>query len=418
MIQKISQAKKIVFITSSLAAGGAERNALNLASNLPKNDYSTSIISLTNKNDYTEEYDQELKYLEVTTILKKRFKSAIFTRLWLFPFVLFSLLKVMKREKYKLLIAAHEYNTFYLTVICSKLLSIPSILVVGNNIEADLSQKKILSRSYHSLFLRMSLFLCNHIICVSNGTQNQIRSFFNIKQGKISYIYNGIDIIKIQKSIKTIKKLPKKNQELITIGRLIERKGHYHLLRVLHYLNSTQNTQFSLKIIGDGVLKNSLKKQMNKLKLTQATEIYPLRGKALYKSLSDADIFVFSSYYEGFGNSIVEAMNCGLPIISTDCKFGPREIIAGNSNYSTFINTTRYCKYGILTPLISHSKSIQKTLSFEEIELANAILFLTNDKKMRQKYQKMSLLRARDFSLSKMTKEYDSVIKRFLYYDS
>ena len=52
-----------------------------------------------------------------------------------------------------------------------------------------------------------------------------------------------------------------------------------------------------------------------------------------YDYMKKSDIFVFPSLYEGLGNSILEALACGLPIISSDCECGPREILSPKTDY-------------------------------------------------------------------------------------
>ncbi|MCL4475147.1 MAG: glycosyltransferase, partial [Nitrospirae bacterium] len=85
---------------------------------------------------------------------------------------------------------------------------------------------------------------------------------------------------------------------------------------------------------------------------------------------------------EGFGNIIVEAMACGVPVVATDCPCGPREIIRDGES-------------GILVPMDDSEA------------LAQTIHRLLHDRGRRELLAEQGSLRARDFSIGRMVKAYE-----------
>jgi len=112
---------------------------------------------------------------------------------------------------------------------------------------------------------------------------------------------------------------------IVGMGRLVEQKGFDLLVEAFSRV-AARHSNWSLKILGDGPLRDQLEAQVQKLDLTGRVDFTGALADP-FIVLRSADLFVFSSRYEGFGNALCEAMACGLPAISFDCPSGPSEII-------------------------------------------------------------------------------------------
>jgi len=179
----------------------------------------------------------------------------------------------------------------------------------------------------------------------------------------------------------------------VTIGRLDEGKNHQLLIKAMREVDG------NLYIIGDGVLRRYLEQLIYTLNLTDRVFLVG-KQKNPYKYLAKADIFLFSSNREGFPNVLVEALACEIPIISTDCKSGPREILAPDSDITFSLrNSIEIAKYGILTPINSLCKMVE------------AIEILKKNRKLMFEYKQKSLKRAREFHKDKIIDDFINMIE-------
>lgn len=110
----------------------------------------------------------------------------------------------------------------------------------------------------------------------------------------------------------------------VTAGRLVSQKDHETMIRALAIHRREADSR--LIILGTGPRYDALADLVARLNLTHAVDFAGFHSNTL-PFFREADAFLLSSRCEGFGNVVVEALGCGSPVISTDCEYGPREIL-------------------------------------------------------------------------------------------
>ena len=162
----------------------------------------------------------------------------------------------------------------------------------------------------------------------SNDFRKEFNKFFQVKS---ITIYNLIESPKhTEKTFKTKKvnnnffSNNKNILNILTIGRLVIQKDQITILRALNLIKNKK--KFRCYLIGKGKEFNNLKNFIIKYKLNKNVKILNFQNN-VYPYYKKADLFILSSLYEGLPNTLIEALSFGVPIISTDCKTGPREIL-------------------------------------------------------------------------------------------
>jgi glycosyltransferase involved in cell wall biosynthesis len=288
------------------------------------------------------------------------------------------------RKKEKIITLAADLYSLVILSFIKNISKINIIFIVNINYEKILEKRKFFIKKIIFFLTKLALKKVNYIIFTSKELKKNFFCLFktNINK-KNSVIYHGI---KVYERYKKIRYYIKKNPIILYVGRLDEQKDVETIIKAFYKI-SKKIKKAKLWIVGDGENSEKLKKLVLSLDLKSKVSFFGWQ-KNVDKFYQKADLFVFSSNYEGFSYVIIEAMSHGLPIITTNSPYGPKEIIKKN-------------KYGILVPV----KDIEK--------MRKAIEKILTNKKIYIHYSKMALKRVEFFSEKKMLNKFKKIFQRF-----
>lgn len=390
--------KKIAWLIPDLYTGGMPRVLESLSNEFNKDkNYKQYNLLLKKKNINFKVYgdifslEKEGKYFieKIFIFIKRIYDFYKIYKIYKFDYVVSfgmtaNIINILISKKGKTIITEHNVKS------------------IENNIG-----KGINNRIYNYIYNFLIKLLYNKsdkIITVSKYIGIDLIKNYGIKENKIDTIYNGVDDKKIEKlkleSLSDEEYKIFKNPVIINVGATSEQKGQWHLIKIMPELRK-YIPDIQLVILGQGVYYNKLEKLVQSLNLKECVHL--MGGKSNpYKYMYNADIFVLTSLYEGFPNVLVEAMSVGLPIVSVDCKSGPRELLNDDINI-TIKNNYFLADYGILTPDFLEDNCSE---FIKEKFLKEAIIKLLKNKKLYCRYRELSINRSKEFTSAKMMNYY------------
>ena len=260
----------------------------------------------------------------------------------------------------------------------------------------------------------------DRIVAVSKETGENLCKSFHAEKKKISVIYNACDLEKIQvlgqelpQDEEIIKRVNEAEFVFASNGRRVMKKGQWHLIRAFKETHR-KHPGTVLMILGKKGERDTEALLTNLLHENQMEDYVFLLGfhENPFSVLSRANAFVMSSFNEGFPNALVEAMALGLPVISTDCRSGPREILAPETNCTEKVtDRIELAEYGILTPECSGNTDIFKELEENERLLFEAMCMLIENPDLRNHYAQKSMERAAQFQRNDIMRQWEHLIE-------
>lgn len=296
--------KKIMFIIGCLAGGGAERVVSSIASSLAEKDFQVSILTYyKEENEYP--YSSKINRINISngSIIDFNKMSAI-NKLKLIR-------KNIKKEQPDEIICflSHPSVFAYLATVGSKYKKRISFAIRANPNMENNRIAKIQKR------------LLKHVKRIITQNKGQTTCFSPKLQKKMVIIPNPMyDELFINK--KNYSSVPTK---IVSVGRLNNQKNYKLAIEAFEIVYQ-KYSNIEYFIYGVGALEMELKELIRLKKLENNVHIMGFE-KDRNKIYSDKDIFLMTSKFEGMPNALAEAMCMGIPSISTDCDFGPRDLI-------------------------------------------------------------------------------------------
>lgn len=262
------------------------------------------------------------------------------------------------------------------------------------------------------MLLRKCLKRADRVIPASQELKEEIIRYYHLDAERISVIENPYDIAEIGKSVneeidEEIDEFIQHHKTAVAVGRLGQEKGYKELIDIFTQVYQ-KDKDCALIILGEGEMRGELQELIRKQDLSEQVLLLGLRENP-FAYIGKCQLYVSCTRHEGFPNALVEAMACGLPVIHTDCKTGPREILG--VPFGRNVMKALFASWGILIPSYTR-KQVSKEVTRKEF--VDAWLQLVSSAEMRTQYGQASRERAEYYSMARCKKRFQEVIREVL----
>lgn len=239
---------------------------------------------------------------------------------------LLPLIRFLRRERPTVVYAALPHLNALAAAACQLVRPHPRLVIsVHNN-----QQRELPNLAGGAFWARVTPWVyraANAIVAVSDGVADEARGFRR-SASKVRVIHDPVDVEAIGAAAaeKIDHQWLSGAYDVITaMGRLTWQKDFHLLLRAFSNVRE-KNENARLLVLGDGELRESLERSRSALRLDDSVEFMGFIQNP-FPFIARSKCFVLSSRFEGFGMALVEAMATGTAVVSTDCPFGPAEIL-------------------------------------------------------------------------------------------
>lgn len=309
--------RKVCFVLPSLNGGGAERAAVQILNGLDAGRWDRSMFLFAREGPYLPEVDPAIAITSADTASRWgrwRALRAFIARER--PEVVMAFLSY-----FSVLSAVRAANTgakvvFNLQTPMSDFLT-----------DADYQWRRRWHKAAFAAITRVGYGATDLIVATSHGVSRDLTSAFAIDPARIRVLANPVDLDRVRtaaaEAIDENVLPPGTGALIVAAGRLADAKNYPLMIEAFAALR--QKTPARLCILGQGELEGQLRQMIAARGLGASVSLGGFQANP-WKYIARADVFLLTSRYEGFGNVLIEAMACGVPVVAT-ASAGTRDIV-------------------------------------------------------------------------------------------
>ncbi len=309
---------KVIHLVEDMKIGGAERVIADVAEGLDRNRYDVRVWCITRGGDTADELTEKGIAVKILGISSYHNPLKILK------------LKRLLREAAPDIVHTHGYFASVIGRLSAQKAGVPVILTHVHSTYWDYKKRHVLMERKLSRFT-------HKIICCSKAVENFVRDFEKIGNEKTAVIYNGVEEERFCQRENTLSIRAEfgidENAPIIgTVSSLTPPKGHEYLVQAASLVKE-EFPSAKFLIVGDGPLRTKLEDLAKNLNI-HPDILFTGTRKDVPKILSVMDVFVLpSSFREGLGIAIIEAMAAEKPVVATDIGGIPEAVQQGKTGF-------------------------------------------------------------------------------------
>lgn len=365
---------KILFVIHDLSVGGAEKVLVNLVNNLDTEKFDITVMSLFDGGINKQFLSSKVKYI---SCFKKMFRGNSHVMKMLTP-----------KQLHQWLIKDHyDIEVSYLEGPTARIVSgcTAKDTKIISWIHIEQKNKKNAARAFRNYIESYECYKrFDKIVCVSDEVRQDFLSLYNLRKVP-SVLYNTNDTEKIRKLATErvfFEKEVKNIFRIVGVGKVVENKGFDRLARI-HKRLIQDGYPVHTYILGVGCEQEKIEKFLHENQLEKSFTFLGYQTNP-YKYIQKCDLFVCTSFAEGFSTAATEALIVGTPVVTTPVA-GMKEMLGVNN------------EYGIITEQ-------DETSIYENIKM------LLDNQKLLNEYKQKAYLRGREFSMEKTVQSVECML--------
>lgn len=304
---------RVAMVISSLQGGGAERVLSEMANYFVSLGWNISIISW-GRNTERDAYRLDAKVCRVHLALDLEAIGAV-RKLALNVSRVFSLRRAIRRARPDVVLSFMD-TTNVVTILATRCIGVKVVVAERTDPAANDS----IGKPWRVL-RRATYRYADAVIAQTRAAGKWLESSCFVSCDVIPNPIRELPALRMDN---------RRGEFVLSVGRLSQEKGTIGLVRAFAQI-SASNPDWKLVMVGEGPQRQDLAAVVNELGLGDKVKFVGFSDTP-ERWMEEASIFVLNSTFEGFPNSLLEAMGMGLAVIATDCPSGPRELIQDREN--------------------------------------------------------------------------------------